>query len=428
MKDKPKAIYLIGAGALNLYVIRCAKECGLKVIATDQDKDAPGRKKVDLFACIDGADTDAHLEFVRSLLDKYSIVGVYCGAEFGFLPRLYISKFLDIPHSSESAIVMSLDKRKMREAFHSANISSPVSAIAESLDDIRSINAAGKTFVLKPTKGSGSRGVIVVEAGDNLQITFKKSMNSVSGNRAVLVEEFVEGRHIDANGILLDDAFYPAGVLERYMSPLPERLPVGGYDPANISKEEYIKVYSLLEEGARALGITHGPVKGDFIRKENGEYILLEVSARFHGDVTTSYTLPFGSHLDPIRFYFHYLSTGNIVEEFISQSRQEYAQWSVILLPPGKIIGTFPTYEKLPSNISLLWHNPRLENNIVPYTSTADIPGYICAYGKDKKETSHVLQSFFSKVKYPIVPEEKYTGWYRRLLDGFKDTPLFTKM
>jgi alcohol dehydrogenase len=51
------------------------------------------------------------------------------------------------------------------------------------------------------------------------------------------------------------------------------------------------------------------------------------------------------------------------------------------------------------------------------YDDTTNIPGYICAYGKNKKEVEHSLSKYFQYNTYEIELNSEMTDWYRNLGD-----------
>ncbi|MDP2676859.1 MAG: ATP-grasp domain-containing protein [bacterium] len=402
-----KAIYIIGAGLLGKRMIDWAREAGAAVIVTDKNECAPGFSRADAHAVIDGTDKKGHLAFVKKLEKIYQIAGVYCGNEFGAWTVYELSRALGLEMNTKDAIHATLDKTVMKKMWEEAHIFTPMLLDAKSASQHEMI-------IVKPAVGSGSRGVSVV-SGNEVESAVVYARNAVPENSEVVIEEYVEGRHIDANGVWLGGTFYPCGVLERFFTPLPDRLPMGGYDPANIPEEEKNIVYELLKKSSRALGITFGPVKGDFIRKPNGEYVVLEVAFRFHGDVSSVNNLPFGSNINPLKFYFHYIMTGDIHLSYIKPEKSRYAMWRVICAPPGIVKEIPDTKRGADEYIISVWLNERCAREIPRYRNNAYIPGLICAYGDTKQGAENALKRYFEGNAYSVIFNEKEKEWYRNL-------------
>lgn len=413
---KEKAMYIIGGGFLGLNIIRWALELGLKTIVTDKDRKASGLLMADELLIADGMDIEKHIRFAKQMCKKYKIIGVYCGSEFGLWTIYYISKILGLETNSRRAIENVLDKNKMKKIWIKDKIPTPNGVVVKNINKLKNIMLRNKMpHVIKPIFGSGSQGVRIINYNNNESV-FDNDVNLMDNKNPLLVEPYIEGRSIDANGIFLRGKFYLGGILEKFITPSPDCLPIGGYDPANISKEEVIYVYSLLKKSCQSIGLTFGPVKGDFIRKRNGDYIVLEVASRFHGDVTLSHTLPFGSKINPVKFYFQYLSTGKIKKSFLNCSSPNYATWRVICLPPGifrnKLIQQPFSKNK---QITIVWHNEKCNSKIVRYTDTAKIPGYICAYGYNQMDAEFALKKYFLNQRYDIEPNQRDKKWYKEL-------------
>jgi biotin carboxylase len=411
----PKAVYIIGGGPLGTKIIQWAKETGLVTIVTDMNSDAPGFALADVVRQIDGTDVANQLALVAEASREFQIAGVYCGAEFGLRTVYHLSEALGLETNSRQSIEAVLNKSEMKEIWKKDGISSPASYEVTDFDELRGIVDQGnERFILKPARGSGCAGVQLVESLSDLSSAFALSKETTPGNERLLLESFIEGRSIDANGIFLDDKFYGCGVLERFSIPFPHFLHFGGYDAADIPEKEVLQVYSLLEDSCRSLGLTFGPVKGDLIRTTSG-YKILEVAPRFHGDVTTCGTLPYGSNINPVKFYFHYLKSGAVDVSLIEPGRIRYAAWRVICLPPGEVLSS-PSDSMSPSNgVTMIWHNRRCQKRIYPYTDTGKIPGYICAFGDDKEDAERHLEEYFDAAKYEVLPDANELDWYDRL-------------
>ncbi len=399
------AVYLIGGGPLAARVPRLARELGLAPIVADRDPSAPGFAHAAERLVADGTAAEEHVAFARSLRGRFAVRAVYCGGEHGLEAARRVAVELGLPASSEAAIARALDKVASKEAFRAAGVPTPEGIVVADAGELRAAMGEGR-WILKPSGGSGSRGVRIVRPKDDLAAALDVCRAAAPG--AVLAEPFLEGRSIDANGLLRDGEYVPLGVLEKYATPPPSRLPLGGYDPAALPDGEAEEVYAIVERGARALGLAVGPVKADLLRTAEG-YVLLEVAPRFHGDVTTVNTLPFGSGIDPMRALFEG-SAG------ASGTGNGFAAWRVICLPPGRVERwPDPRSAEDHPDVTLVWHNPRVAERIPRYDDTTRIPGYACACGQDRDEAEEALAGWFAAADYRIEADEAERDWYRAL-------------
>lgn len=417
---KKKAVYLIGAGPMAIRTLIWAKEENLTTIVTDINPNAPGIKYADFWKKISASDkSKAHIKFAKELLKSLEICGVYCGNEIGSFNANQLRKFLDIPYVDENAMHTVLNKTEMKIAWQNSNISTPFSRVIK--DEIHLENIIKKEklkFIVKPALGSGSRGVNIIDNSNNALEIWKSALSSVENKGDILVEEFIEGRSIDVNGIFIKNSYYPSGILEKYITRAPNCLPLGGNDPVDLNIETIKKIHTLMEDACRKINLTEGPVKGDLILSVDNDPYILEVAPRLHGDVTTCNTLPFGSGCNPLKFMFRYYSTGKIDETLLNlKDKKGYAAWRVLCLPPG--IEYFKFNESLlkpNKNISMIWFNKRHNKNLKSYSNTREIPGYIAAYGKDKFEVEDNMSSFCRKISNGSQKYSK-SSWYKQLGD-----------
>ena len=429
--SKKKAVYLIGAGPLALYMFHWARELGLSVVATDRDNNAAGKKFADYFACIDASDHSGKHELFLSELNKKNIeiCGVYCGNEMGTITANRLQQFLGLPRNSIEGMLKSADKVKMKKTWTNLEIKSPKFHILNTVQDLSSIfekKIFKDDFILKPSFGSGSRGVQIVSPNttNSYGEIWRRSMEPVEFQGSLLVEEYKTGRQLDANGIFINNKYFRAGTLERFICSPPDCLPIGGYNPAIISKELSRKIHSLLESSSRALGLNEGPVKGDFIYTSQKELFILEVAPRLHGDVTTCNTLPFGSGCNPIKFLFKAWMTNIVDKNLLSQRTTKTAAWRVLCIPPGSQFDeatkkSISKIEKEYQEVTKIWLNPKYNSQKKSYTSTAEIPGYICVYGEDQEKVEKILVDCLSKLNYS---HGKLNNWYHKLGEAIIET------
>ena len=411
-----RAIYVIGGGPLGLRTLETARAAGLHVVVTDRNRAAPGLALADEHFLLDGTDVEGHLAAAKSV--RVPIAGVLCGAEFAARTVQRLREALGLEHDEAAATECALDKRAMKQAFREAAIPTPVSIEVGDAAELRARVAAGSgAWVIKPAGGSGSRGVKLVDAQSDLNAVFAESLAGVGGETTLLAEPYHAGRSIDANGLFLDGVFHRCGVLEKFPTPAPDFLPLGGGDPPDLAEAERDTVYDLLERACRAVGLCAGPVKGDLLRHpETGEYVVLEVASRFHGDVTTCSTLPFGSRIDPLRFWFHFLATGEKDESLLRPARAAHAVWRVLCLPPGRLLALAdPEGIGAHTGITMLWHNPRLQRAVPRYDDTTKIPGYVCAWGEEPGEAAATIREWFATAGYRVAPDPAHAAWFARL-------------
>jgi biotin carboxylase len=414
---RPPAVYLIGGGPLAVRVPGWARDCGLAPLVADRDPRAPGFAAAAERIALDGTDADGHVAAARELATRYDVRGAYCGGEHGVESARRVAEALGLSAPPRAALARALDKVQATAAFRAAGLATPGGVVvadgAAGEAQLAALLAeSGRPWIVKPSGGSGSRGVRVVGARADVPAALDAARSGAPGR--ILAEPFLAGRSIDANGCFLGGRYVPCGTLEKFETPLPERLPLGGEDPARLTPAEAERVHALLAAGARALGLDVGPVKGDLLWTADGP-VLLEVAPRFHGDVTTANTLPFGSGLSPYHLWFRFLAAGSVDARAPGElaAGGGHGAWRVLCLPPGRVRARQDV--ALPPGVTCAWRNPRAAERISRYGDTTAVPGYLCARGRDRAAAEGALRAYLAAARDDVEPDPEHAEWYASL-------------
>lgn len=269
-----KKILFLGGSPMILNAIRWAKDIGFAVAVADGNPEAPGLKAADIKLNCRGDDINVLLRWSLKERPMYC----YSGNDFGRLPAAVIHRALCIPHVSEAVAIM--DKMDCRRVWNGV------------------INVPKYTdrspAVVKPVGKSGSIGVSVVMDGDLID-----AITEASKHGEVIIEEYIDGIHLDVNAFIDHTGFHPLGISERTFLDGIYPVAKGGVFPVSIDRTIRSKIYRQLELAARLMGITHGPAKADIVFRD-GVPFFIEVSPMFHGDIVTICMMGFLEELNPV--------------------------------------------------------------------------------------------------------------------------------
>jgi len=308
-----KTLIYIGASVLQVPAIAWAKAQGLRVVVTDTNPNAPGIALADDYKQIAGDDVDGLVALAKDLKNTQDLAGCYCGSDFGLMAVACVGAVCLTPAPKPQNVERALNKFTSTNVLRETGVSVPQGGCVESFADLKSLaTTIGYPIIVKPIDSSGSRGVRTVLNPTELEEAFKEAQKF---SKAIMVERVIEGDHIDVNGLFIDDVFYPCGLLSRFFSPQPFNYPVWGGEPCLLNDAACQAVYDVVEAGARALGLTHGPVKADVIVSKDGP-VVLEIAPRFHGDVSTSFVTPLATGNSASQAWFAYLA-GHSFKEFL---------------------------------------------------------------------------------------------------------------
>jgi biotin carboxylase len=400
-----KSVLLIGMGDLTGPVLEKAHNRGLRVIATNRNPQAKTLKQADVPLVIDGTDIESLLAFVLTDPRAGNIVDVYAGTEL-FLSVNILKLALGIPANSIQGAFAGQHKVVMLDAWRKAGVPVPRGATLRGLDEAyRFVDRTGFPVILKPADGHSAIGVRVVWRVEDLADGFKHAV-SVSTTNMVVMEEYIKGSLHDVNGIFIEGKFYPAGVSDKSAGLPPACIVEVVECPTRLTRSQQERVYELLENGSRALGISAGPVKCDIIWGQDGPR-LLEVAPRFHGELGSLYLLPLAQGIDMYDSYFHYLSTGHIDEQMLTPKLKGHVVVRMINAKPGKIvhIDHLKEAQTIPGIEAVLMQK-YIGDHVQPVASNYDIPGYVVARGQNREAAMTSLQEFESL--FNIVTEKSH--------------------
>lgn len=370
-----RKILIIGAGFLQSFIIKKAKEMGLYVIAVDGNPKAPGFKYSDISYAIDIVDKEACLQIAKS----HGIDGVTTGAtDFGVITTAYIANKLNLPGLNIDIAKMIKNKLMVRKRLSDAQIDDL--QLFYEINDVNQLINLKSVLVyplmVKPLDGSGSKGASKVESYKELKTAIEFACeNSIS--RTALLEQFILGKEYGVESFVLDGQVKMIEIIGKQMTQPPIFAELGHYYPSNIPNEQ--KIINIIHQAIKSLGINFGSVNMDFLLTEDGKVYIVDVGARMGGNLIGSHIIPKGTSIDYI---------GNIIKASLAIDDIDFSiklrsnvSTKILALSPGKIksLPDFNIIEK-DQNVKIF---PLFNHQINSYLNNLDGCGYIVASDSD---------------------------------------------
>jgi biotin carboxylase len=194
----------------------------------------------------------------------------------------------------------------MRRCLAGAGVPVPRFRLVSLADDpaIRAVEV-DYPCVLKPLALSASRGVIRANDAREFVAAFRRIaaiLESVEAplpdeaRRALLVEEFVPGREVALEGLLIGGTLHVLAIFDK-----PDPLDGPFFEetiyvtPSRLTEPVQAAVAAVARDACSALGLTEGPIHAELRVNERGPFVL-EIAARSIGGLC-SRTLTFGTGL-----------------------------------------------------------------------------------------------------------------------------------
>lgn len=295
-KEK-KNLLIIGAGIEQIPAYKLAKKRGLTIIGTDINVNAPALKLADHHLIASTRDPKATLLVVRNFSKNYKIHGVMTIANDVALTVATISNALNLPGISLESATKVSDKLLMKNTFKLSGVPTPWFTSVKDLGELKNLVSSNNynRFVIKPSDGRGARGVLLFDKNSDLKWILSEAKRYGSSGKVIL-EEFINGVQLSTESFLLNRKIFTPAISERNYEHLERFSPYvienGGTIPANLTSNMKNKIDRLISDGAKALGVSEGIVKGDIVIKSDGTPMIIELALRLSGGWLASHQTP----------------------------------------------------------------------------------------------------------------------------------------
>lgn len=274
-----KTIMIVGAGFGQLPAIQKAKEMGLNVVVIDKNPNAVGMKFADYSYAVDVVDATEAINVAR----MHSIDGIMTMQTDLPIPTVgAVIDDLKLKGSGLDVAERCSNKIKTRIAFQKAGVPQPRFQIVQTILEAKvAASSIGFPCIIKSADSSGSRGVTKVnnegEIVHALNEAFKYSRLS-----QVLVEEYISGIEIGAQGFSIEGKCECVLVHNDTLSKPPYMIPIGHSFPlVGFSRAELIKITDDVKIAVNVLGILNGPSNVDLIVDSKDKTVkIIEIGAR----------------------------------------------------------------------------------------------------------------------------------------------------
>jgi biotin carboxylase len=276
-----RTVLFVGAGRHQHRAILQAIARGLRVVAVDQNPEAPGLKEADIAKVVDFADPAAVLKATARL----RIEGVLTVSADRAVPVVAaIAEARGLPGIGVETAHLMTHKIAMRRQLAEAGVPQPRFAAVRTLSETRrAADEVGFPAVLKPADSGGQRGVFRVESVDDIVRHLHEALASSPAGDAIL-EEFVEGTELNGIVVARDGEAIPLTLSDR-MRPPGIGFGVGWIHvyPPTIARKQFQESERVAAHTVHALGLRTGIAFPQLIAADDGRVVVVECAARIPG-------------------------------------------------------------------------------------------------------------------------------------------------
>lgn len=338
-----KSILIIGAGVMQLPLIKQSKENNYTTIVMDGNPEAPGVEISDLWINCSIDNEEKSLLKAKQLNESNSINAVLTVGTDYIRVVSKIGEALGLPSIPYQQALILTNKYMMRKRLLSCGLMQPEFYHLQKKSDVALavkyfLNKGIYQVVIKPTDSMGSRGVMFLDINkvdeSSLFLAYEKAQeNSRNGN--LLLEEYIAGEEYSIDAIIYDGKVQITGVADRIIEHHPFFVETGHIIPSQRDEVSIANVKENFIKAIHAMGITHGAAKGDILVKKDGKVIVGEIAGRLSGGFMSMHTYPLSSGVNLMDIILK-ISLGD-EPPTIFEKKLGVVIEKAIILPPGKI-------------------------------------------------------------------------------------------
>ena len=347
-----------------------------------------------------------------------SVDGVLALGDRPTLAAAYAARGLGVPHNHPATVEACRSKLRLREVFRDAGLltpwfrSVPLQAIPEPA-------LMGITYpcVLKPISLSASQGVVRVNNREEFVAgarRLKRLLESaeVQATREpnldrMIVEEYLPGREVAVEGLLNDGELRVLAIFDK-----PDPLEGPYFEetiyvtPSRLTAVEQERVKKSFTDATRALGLTHGPVHGEFRLNERGVWPI-EIAARPIGGLCArALRFQLETEFEPIRL--EELLLRHAVNLPGSEGLRETAASGVLMIPVPKsgILEKVEGAEEARHvpGVTELEITARWRDYIAAWPEGSSYLGFLFARGETPADVENALREGHAKLNFKLTP------------------------
>ena len=327
-----KNILVLGAGALQVPLIKRVKEKGYNPVVVSLNCDEPGMKMAKDSIVADFVDEELMLQYAR----QYNIVGVVTDqTDLPVRTIAYVSEKMNLPGIDYYTACLFTDKYKMREKCREIGVKTLEYELADNIySAISFFKNLGKYVIIKPLNNQGSKGVCKVTSLAELIEKFSEAEKYARGEK-ILIEEFVKGEdELVIEGVALNGWCENLICGDTHYFNLPDvfsarqRIFPSVKDPAIV--EQALDLNKRIING---FGLQRGLTHGEYIIS-NGQVYLIEIAARGGGVYISSDIIPLMTGFDTTSFIID-IATKQEVERPNISNTGKVVCYIAFFLPEG---------------------------------------------------------------------------------------------
>lgn len=396
-----KRVLVVGAGPYQIPIIQRMMELGIEVFCVDKNSNAPGYAYAAGHRDIDVLDAQACLAYAREL----DIDGVTTYGATLTLPTVcYIGRALSLPVLPLETAEAARNKFTIKQILADAGCN-----IKGSFFQMHSVEDGTKhqfslPCVIKPSDGSGSKGVSMVFQESDLEAAIEYACASARFG-SFYAESFIPGEEYTVETFVNDGEVHVYAVVKTtFRREVDGSICYGHRTPSGLQPGQEASIAEEVTKAVRALNITMGSANFDVILSdEDGKPYIIDCGIRIGQNLIASHLVP--------------LSRGvSILDNTIAQALRmpvdarpktwNYVATRLLIYEPGVITRVKPMDDVIGTQGILdVVMRKSVGDVLKPYKEKSDTCGWVIAGGESPDEAEAYAQAAKDRLKSYIIIE-----------------------
>ena len=275
-------LLLLGGSHAEIPLIKAAQELGWFVITTGNNRDGLGHPYANKTVFADFSNKEAMLELAKA----EGVTAVCSGCnDFALLSTVYVCEQLGLPgHDSYATSLEIHHKDKYRALAARLGIPTPQAKVVHNEQEFeKAIAALTFPIIVKPVDLTGGKGIHRATNVEEARAAYKDATSRTRQDH-IVVEEFIEGTNHGFSAMLVKGkvAFAFADNEQYFIN---KYLVSGANTPSTTLDTGLAKLRDYSERIARELNLVDGILHIQYIEKNDGTPIIIEICRRSPGDL-----------------------------------------------------------------------------------------------------------------------------------------------
>ncbi|MBQ8003708.1 MAG: ATP-grasp domain-containing protein, partial [Oscillospiraceae bacterium] len=257
-----RRILVIGGGTYQVPLIKRIKELGYEAYCVDYNENAEGFLYADGFRCVDIMAREKCLEYAKELC--IDAVMTY-GATITLPTVAYIAKALSLKSLPMETAEISKSKYKIKKALFEAGLNVKGDFFEMHKRDDAKEYSFIYPCVIKPSDGSGSKGVSLVNDSSELEYALNYAFESARFGE-VYVEGYVRGEEYSVEVFVNGNDVHVYAIVKTTFvrnSSDNDGISYGHRTPSGLPEKQELIISEEAIKAVRALGVNIGSVNFD---------------------------------------------------------------------------------------------------------------------------------------------------------------------